>query len=459
MLKGWRGSLRLRLLLGTLAWIVVTVGVAGWGLSTLFRDHLSRQFHAELRMHLNQLAAHLTFDEAGRPGLDAALSDPRLARPYSGLYWQVDPLPVSGQTAPLGLLRSRSLWDFVLHVPPDTPVDGEIHEHRLSGPNGTELRMIEQVLRPDDQPEQAVRLIVAADDKLLSEPIARFTGPLLLALGLLAAGLAMAAIVQVVVGLRPLNRLRDQLADLRDGRQATLPGDFPSEVQPLVDELNTVLARNLAFVERARSQAGNLAHAIKTPLAVMANAADAKPGPLAEVVAAQIALARQQVDYHLASARAAAAAQLPGQSCLLRPAIEGLLRVMNRLHVERCLQIELADCPEQRVFRGEAQDAQEMLGNLLDNACKWARTRVAVGVGQVGNELRIDIDDDGPGIAADQQQRVLQRGVRGDEQVPGSGLGLAIVDDLARLYGGRLELLAAPLGGLRARLWLPAGSA
>jgi signal transduction histidine kinase len=457
-LKGWRGSLRLRLLLGTLAWIVVTVGVAGWGLSTLFRDHLSRQFHAELRMHLNQLAAHLSFDEAGRPVLDAALSDPRLARPYSGLYWQVDRLPVSGQSAPPGLLRSRSLWDFVLHVPPDTPVDGEIHEHRLSGPNGTELRMIEQVLRPDDQPEQAVRLIVAADDKLLSEPIARFTGPLLLALGLLAGGLAMAAIVQVVVGLRPLNRLRDQLADLRDGRQATLPGDFPSEVQPLVDELNTVLARNLAFVERARSQAGNLAHAIKTPLAVMANAADAEPGPLAEVVAAQIALARQQVDYHLASARAAAAAQLPGQSCLLRPAIEGLLRVMNRLHVERGLQIELADGPEQLVFRGEAQDAQEMLGNLLDNACKWARTRVAVGIAQVGSELRIDIDDDGPGIAADQQQRVLQRGVRGDEQVPGSGLGLAIVDDLARLYGGRLELLTAPLGGLRARLWLPAGS-
>ncbi len=456
-MTGWRGSLRLRLLLGTLAWIVVTVGVAGWGLSTLFRDHLSRQFHAELRMHLNQLAAHLSFDPAGRPVLDAALSDPRLARPYSGLYWQVDTLPAAGQPADLGLLRSRSLWDFVLHVPLDTPANGEIHEHRLSGPNATELRMIEQVLRPDDQPELAVRLIVAADDKLLSEPIARFTGPLLLALGLLAGGLAMAAIVQVVVGLRPLNRLRDQLADLRDGRQATLPGDFPSEVQPLVDELNTVLARNLAFVERARSQAGNLAHAIKTPLAVMANAADADPGPLAEVVAAQIALARQQVDYHLASARAAAAAQLPGQSCLLRPAIEGLLRVMNRLHVERGLQIGLADCPDQLVFRGEAQDAQEMLGNLLDNACKWARTQVAVGVGQVGSELRVDIDDDGPGIAADQQQRVLQRGVRGDEQVPGSGLGLAIVDDLARLYGGRLELLDSPLGGLRARLWLPAG--
>ena len=456
-MKNWRGSLRLRLLLGTLAWILLTIGLAGWGLNTLFRDHVSRQFFAELRMHLNQLSASLSFDANGQPVLDTALSDPRLTRPYSGLYWQVDRLSDNSAASTQTRLRSRSLWDFVLTVPTDSPADGEEHEHRLAGPDGKSLLMIERVLRSEELPGESARLIVAANEDLLAEPVARFTTPLLLALALLAGGLAIAAITQVVVGLRPLNRLRDELSGLREGRQTTLKGDFPSEVQPVVDELNDVLTRNLAFVERARSQAGNLAHAIKTPLTVMANAANAESGPLADTVITQIAAARQQVDYHLARARAAAAAQLPGQSCLLRPAIEGLLRVMNRLHVERGLVIELHECSDQLVFQGEAQDAQEMLGNLLDNACKWAASRVQVSAISTDNTLCIEIDDDGQGIAPDQEARLLQRGVRGDERVPGSGLGLAIVDDLAHLYGGHLDLLKSPLGGLRARLYLPLG--
>ncbi len=456
-MKNWQGSLRLRLLFGTLAWILLTIGLAGWGLNTLFRDHVSRQFYAELRMHLNQLSANLYFDSNGQPVLDAALSDPRLTRPYSGLYWQVDHLADTDATSTQSRLRSRSLWDFVLHVPTDSPADGEEHEHSVSGPDGKKLLMIERVLRPEDSPGKSVRLIVAANENLLAEPVSRFSNPLLFALALLAGGLAIAAITQVVIGLRPLNRLRDELSSLKEGRQTTLVGEFPSEIQPLVDELNTVLTRNLAFVERARSQAGNLAHAIKTPLAVMANAANAESGPLADIVIAQIAAARQQVDHHLARARAAAAAQLPGQSCLLRPAIEGLLRVMNRLHVERALVIELRECSDQLVFQGEAQDVQEMLGNLLDNACKWAASRVLVGATSADNTLCIEIDDDGQGIEPDQEALLLQRGVRGDERVPGSGLGLAIVDDLAHLYGGRLELLKSPLGGLRARLYLPQG--
>jgi signal transduction histidine kinase len=196
---------------------------------------------------------------------------------------------------------------------------------------------------------------------------------------------------------------------------------------------------------------------VKTPLAVMANAAADEAGPLAELVGSQVVLARQQIDHHLARARAAAAAQLTGQRCRLRPALDGLLRVIARLGAGRDLQIAVASCPAALVFRGEAQDLQEMLGNLLDNAGKWTARRIEVSAAAVGNELCIDVDDDGPGIAAGQRTELLQRGARGDEQVPGSGLGLAIVDVLARLYGGRLELLAAPLGGLRARLWLPAG--
>jgi signal transduction histidine kinase len=456
-MSGGRSSLRQRLLLGTLVWILGSIGLTGWLLNSLFSQHLSRQFHAELQTHLNQLAAGLEFDEAGRAVIANPLSDPRLVRPYSGLYWQVDRVGDGARPSEPAVLRSRSLWDQELAVPDDRPADGDRHEHRVAGPDGKPLLLIEQVLRPAGQPELTARLIVAADEELLAGPLLRFRGMLLTALGLLAAGLVGAAIVQVRGGLRPLNRLRDELAQLRDGSRASLGGRYPSEVQPVVDELNAVLARNAEFVERARSQAGNLAHAVKTPLSVMANAAASESGPLAELVGTQVVLARQQIDHHLARARAAAAAQLSGQRCRLRPALDGLLRLMQRLHAGRAIQIAAGGCPEQLVFRGEAQDLQEMLGNLLDNAGKWTARRIEVSAAAVGKELCIDVDDDGPGIAADQRTELLQRGMRGDEQVPGSGLGLAIVDDLARLYGGRLELLKAPLGGLRARLWLPAG--
>ncbi|MCK6389765.1 MAG: HAMP domain-containing histidine kinase [Azonexus sp.] len=452
-----RTSLRQRLLLGTLLWILLSLGLAGWGLNRLFHDHVTRQFHAELRMHLNQLAAHLNVDTDGQPVIRATLSDPRLTRPYAGLYWQVDRLPAPGIPGRPGLLRSRSLWDFVLSVPDDHPAQGEIHDHRLPGPDGQMLRMIELVLRPEAAGSPALRLIVAANESLIEEPLAEFTRPLLIALSVLALTLSGALIVQLRFGLHPLLRLRNELTKLREGRQATVPGDFPSEIQPLVDELNEVLGRNLAFVERARAQAGNLAHAIKTPLSVMANAAAAEPGPLAALINSQVGIARQQVDHHLARARAAAAAQLPGQRCLLAPAVDGLLRLMRRLYETRSLNIAMLACDAHLAFRGEAQDVQEMLGNLLDNACKWARTTVTIDCQLDGHELRITVCDDGPGIPESDIARLLQRGTRADEAIPGSGLGLAIVDDLARLYGGSLSLGKAVSGGLQAALRLPAG--
>jgi signal transduction histidine kinase len=449
-------SLRFRLLAGTLAWIIATVCVAGWMLQAMFEQHLSRQFDNELGMHLAQLAANLDSDGEGKPTLTRPLSDPRLERPYSGLYWQIDRLEDGKSSS--SFLRSRSLWDAELKVPGDLLADGERHLHHATGPEGEALRLLEQVMLPAETPDQAWRLIVAADERLLSEPVERFRMLLIAALALLALGLAAAAVFQVMAGLRPLQRLRDELSLLRDGRRTALGDDHPSEIQPLIDELNAVLARNADFVERARHQAGNLAHAVKTPLAVMANAAAEEEGPLADLVGTQVATARQQIDHHLALTRVAAAAQDKGLRCQVLPLIEGLVRVMQRIHPERRFVLAHRSGDGSQLFRGEAQDLQEMLGNLLDNAGKWAARQIEVSAAAVGNELRFDIDDDGTGIATGQRTELLQRGTRGDEQVPGSGLGLAIVDDLARLYGGRLELLDAPLGGLRARLWLPAGS-
>lgn len=455
---GAGGSLRRRLLLGTLAWILASLLVAGWGLGRLFQQHVERQLDAELGTHLNQLAAALALDADGRPQREPALSDPRFVRPYSGLYWQIDRIETPGElAAQRALLRSRSLWDAVLSVPADALADGELHVHRVEGPDGQALRMIERVLRPAERPEQALRLILAANEALVDAPVARLHGVLVLALGVLAAGLAGAAVVQLRLGLAPLARLRDALAAVHQGRRSAIEGRFPSEIQPLVDEFNAVLARNAEVVERARTQAGNLAHALKTPLSVLANAAAGDEGALAKLVAEQVGLARTQVDYHLARARAAAAAGLPGQRTPLRPVLEGLLRLMDKVHAERGLQLRIVDCAPALAFRGEVQDLQEMLGNLLDNACKWAATTVELRCQQDGEHLYVLIDDDGPGLPEAAREAVFARGARADEHAPGSGLGLAIVRELAELYGGSIALEASPLRGVRAALRLPAG--
>ena len=460
-----RNSLRLRLLAGTLFWIAASIIAAGWGLSSLFQRHVEVQFHAELKTYLDQLTAQLTLDSKGQPTLALPLSDPRLSRPYSGCYWQIDEIN-DAAPARSGLLRSRSLWDHVLAVPPDTPADGEIHQHRIVGPEGKMLGMGERSVRIDDTPDgtpRSFRLIVAADESLMSEPAARFGSALWLALGVLGVGLVVAALVQVLVGLAPLRKLHAALSKVRSGETPHLDGDFPAEIMPLVDEFNSVLAHNAEVVERARTQAGNLAHALKTPLSVLANAADAaskheyrEHKELTRLIAEQVTTARRHVDYHLARAQAAATSRMPGARTSLQPVIDGLLRTMRHIHAERQLDLTCRSSAEVLAFRGEVQDLQEMLGNLLDNACKWASHQVKVGAERHGDALRIIVDDDGAGLAAEQRDAVIRRGIRADQQVPGSGLGLAIVEDLARLYGGQLELMDSPLGGLRSTLTLPA---
>ncbi|MBP8182662.1 MAG: sensor histidine kinase [Rhodoferax sp.] len=460
-LSAWRHSLRIRLLAGTLFWVAGTILVAGWGLGNLFRQHVEAQFHAELRTHLDQLTAHITLDAQGRAQLALPLSDPRFGRPYSGYYWQVEEVSL-GTIPATALLRSRSLWDVALVVPVDTLQVGDIHVHQVVGPQGKRLGLVERSVRIDDGPDgkpHTLRLLAAANADLMVEPVSRFNGALWLALGVLGAGLVLAVVVQVSVGLLPLRALRTALARVRGCETPRLAGDFPVEVMPLVEDFNTVLAHNADVVERARTHAGNLAHALKTPLSVLTNAAhtkDQQDPELARLVLEQIGLARRQVDYHLARAQAAAATRVPGAKTMLLPVVEGLVRVMQHIHAQREIAITVQPWPAALAFRGEAQDLQEMLGNLLDNACKWAAHRVNIHAHTDGAMLTLTLDDDGRGLDTPQREAVLRRGVRADEQVSGSGLGLAIVDDLAKLYGGRVELLDSPLGGLRAALTLPA---
>jgi signal transduction histidine kinase len=447
-----RGSLRVRLLAGSLIWILAALTSTGFVLTDLFRQHVSARFEAELRSHLDQLIANIELGADGVPRVRADLSDPRLRKPYSGLYWQVDGVG----DAKAALLRSRSLWDAVLSVPADTLVNGETHVHRIDGPDASRLVMAERVIRPAEQPERMLRLIVAADERGMTDPVREFVGLLASALAVLAAGLAAAVVLQVAVGLAPLRRLRRALGAVREGRTRRLVGEYPRELQPLVDELNTLLHNDAEVVARARTQAGNLAHAVKTPLAVLANAAVREDSALARLVSEQVATARRQVDHHLARARAAAAIQVPGLRTPVGAVLAGLVRVMERVHAERDLHIDVAPVDGGVAFRGEEQDLQEMLGNLLDNACKWASSRVLVQVRADAGRVVVNIDDDGPGLAPAEREAVFARGVRADEQIPGSGLGLAIVRDLARLYGGDVSLDASPHGGLHVALTLPA---
>jgi signal transduction histidine kinase len=265
-------------------------------------------------------------------------------------------------------------------------------------------------------------------------------------------------LTQVRRGLSPVNDLRRRLAKLRNGEIPRLDGHYPTEVQPLVDDLNAMLAHQERAISRAQAKAGDLAHGLKTPLAVLAQeAAKARAAGHADLASAidqQVARMQRQVDYHLAHARAAASGSARGARCAVSDSVDGLVRALQQLHADRALRIHAA-VPGDHSAAVQRPDLDEMLGNLLDNACKWARSRVAVTSSVDGGSIVAHVDDDGPGLDPSMRLTVLQRGVRADEAAPGSGLGLAIVRDLAELYGGSIALGDSPLGGLRATLKLP----
>ncbi|MDR6773752.1 sensor histidine kinase [Azospirillum sp. BE72] len=446
------GSLRFRLLTGAAVSTALALLAAGIVLSGLFQDHVRRRFEAELANHLEQMAALLEVGADGAPTLRQPLSDPRFRRPLSGLYWQVGPPEAPG-------LRSRSLWDAVLPLPADHVADGEVHQHVVPGPSGRRLLVLERALTfPDGAPPQ--RIAVAADEGEVLSATAAFNRVLWSSLGALAAVLIMAAVIQVQVGLQPLARLRAELAEVRSGRKRRFGATVPMEVKPLVDDLNALLEHSEEVIGRARLQAGNLAHALKTNLAVLANEArNLEPDNAREIgaiVVRQVDVMRRHVDHHMARARAAASRGVPGMSTSVLECASALGRVMEKLNANAGIQVNVSVSPN-HAFAGDREDLDEMLGNLMENACKWARQRVEVAAWMGTNGmLTITVDDDGPGLPAERRETVLAPGVRLDESIPGAGLGLAVVQDVARLYGGDVRLENSPLGGLRTELSLPA---
>jgi signal transduction histidine kinase len=453
-------SLSNRLILSSAIVSIVLLAATGILLAGLFQTALERNFDARLRAVLDGLLANVEVDESGDPVLSGEMADTRFALPLSGWYWQVVPVADSegNDLASLSLLEQRLAPDAALLT--KRGPDGVASFNMLDG-NGASLRAIEQVFKlPGSQNDFSV--LVAGNFDELRDEVSAFQRGLIASLVLLGLGLMLAIFVQVRFGLRPLGALQQGLTAIREGKAEKLAGEFPSEIQPVAEELNLLIQSNAEIIDRARTQVGNLAHALKTPLSVLTNEAESQKGALASKVKEQAQVMRDQVSLYLDRARRAARAQGLGAVTEMKPVLEALARTLQRINRDKGVAVTV-DCEDGLKFRGERQDLEEMVGNLLDNACKWSKARVEVKANlsreanvSGRNWLKLQVDDDGPGLPADKREEAVKRGRRLDESKPGSGLGLSIVTETATMYNGKLTLGDADLGGLRVTMTLPA---
>ncbi|MGM0693474.1 MAG: sensor histidine kinase [Pseudomonadota bacterium] len=437
-----RLSLASRLLLATLLTLVIALPLAGAGLSHYFRTTTTGAFDERLEALLNVVVAGLAWEPTQQRLVhDRSLGDPRFEQALSGWYWQIS----DGDER---VLTSRSLWDQRLPVRSHR----QVMIRDLPGPRETPLRVIERDIRlaPLDGP---LHVSVAVSRATLDAELARFTR--LVTLFLVGLGLLLLATLalQVRWGLAPLRRVQADLQQVENGKAERLDTRLSPELARLARAMNGVLDRDRRLMAHARHAAGNLAHALKTPVSVLTTLADSIEEPRRTRIRDELARIDAAVRHHLARASAAGDAGLAPRVAageVLTPILAGLGRLAERRGI--ILRDEL---PAEMRVRMEAQDLQELVGNLLDNALRWAAGRVEMRGGSDAEGSWLEVEDDGPGMDEAQRQAALARGARLDEQRPGNGLGLAIVADLVKLNGGRLELARARLGGLAVRVWLP----
>src|SRR5262245_62107798 len=447
-------SLAWRLVAGAAAIITVSLVAAANALPTLYRDGLERQLDFELDYLLNRLITRISAEPNGELILSEPMTERDYESAYSGYYWQ---LTSEGKV----VLASRSLAGWALPLRPPEGVARDIDQDTTftRPPEGPQrLRAVSRNIRSDTLNKDFTYTVAAVRTEI-DENIEDFR--LTIVLTILGLGLVLIGTVwlQVRFGLIPLRRIPKALSQIRSGENDRLTGSFSAEVEPLAREINALLDHNAEVVERARTHVGNLAHALKTPITVLTNEAAGREGAFADTVKAQAGIMKEQVDHHLSRARMAARAGVLGARTSVMPILEGLARTLEKIYRERGISIAL-DGPPEITFRGERQDLEEMLGNLLDNACKYAKSRVvAKAMEREGARLKIEIGDDGPGVPSEQRRVAQKRGVRLDETGQGSGLGLSIVKDIAEIYGGSFTMAEAELGGLLAVLDLPLAGA
>ncbi|EGV18152.1 integral membrane sensor signal transduction histidine kinase [Thiocapsa marina 5811] len=448
-----RRSLRARLWIGAALSITLALAVSGLGLLTLFERHVERRIGEELRAQLNQLAAAVTITQEGEIQLAREPADPRFEQPLSGLYWQID------GPARQGLLRSRSLWDHLVELTDDDLDPGSVHAHEVMGPDGGALLVRERRIRLQATDGlAALRLMVGVDRAELITARDAFAADMLPYLALIGLVLALAAFVQIQTGLAPLDAVRRGLGEIRAGGTRRLGEAYPDEVMPLVGEVNALLEAREQAIERARAWTADLAHGLKTPLgALVADAQRLREdgnAPLADDLEHLAMGMRRRVERELVRARlrSGAGVQPPAHADVVET-IHRLLRTLQRTPEGARLDWQLV-APAQAGAAVIADDLLELLGNLLENAAKWARNEVDIRV-TAGDRIEICIEDDGPGVPAEQTPRLGERGLRLDERREGSGLGLAIARDVVDAYGGALDFERASKGGLSVRVWLP----
>ncbi|MFA5900978.1 MAG: HAMP domain-containing sensor histidine kinase [Hyphomicrobium sp.] len=445
-------SLRARLITVAAVWVVLGVAVAGIVLSAEFKNFLVGQFSHEIQEHLDEVEGLIAIDGRGKVEVQRALSDPRFSIPLSGYYWEVQR---NGEIA----ARSNSLEGPMLKVPVDGGSDTQVHNHSIAGPTG-ELLIAER-LRWLNGEKEPIRIILGTDRRLLNEVLAEFNKTLLWSLGIFSLLMIVVAGLLLIYAIAPIGRLRAAFADYRSGVTPDMRGRFPDEVQPLIDDLNTHIAASEEQMQRARAQAGNIAHGLKTPLAILVDEAhrlsQKGESQSAAVMLDQCRRMQGQIDYQIARARAAASRMRPGTISSLTDTTASVVRALERLHIDRALRIE-NEIPADVKVACETQDLNEMLANIIDNACKHASSTVLLRLGADGKRdfVTVIVEDDGPGLPPEAWSVVFNIGEQWDSKAGGSGLGLPIVRDLAQLYGGSIRLDQSTLGGLKVILTLPA---
>ena len=451
----WAGSsLRARLVVASLAWIVVALLMTGGVLVVLFRTHVERRFDASLHDHLEEIAAAAEVGDDGRLKLTWEPADPRFKPPLSGWYWEV-------RAGSRVLRRSASLGEATLPVA--SPGPGRPSQIReIDWPHDECLRVMVQDIRLPEK-DEALTVLVAGPRREIRADVRALARLLGLALATLALALGALALVQVGYGLRPLATVRNALNEIRSGSRTRLNVDAsPVEVQPLMDEINELLGERERQLQRAKAEAGDLAHALKTPIAIIGNEAARIGGEAGSALRTETHRMQRVVEHHLLRARTAAGHRSASRSAAVAPVLDDVRLTVSKLSPELALTIEAAD---NAFFAGDADDLGEMIGNLAENAAKWAVSRIAVSATAESGRLLVRVEDDGPGLADSEYATAKTRGERLDRRLPrdtagarGHGLGLSIVTELALLYGGRLSLDRSPLGGLLATLDLPSAS-
>lgn len=435
-------SLSRRLLAGAALFITVALLVAGGVIGLLLDHFIQRQVDERLDSQILFLASMLRVDSGGSLSLAGNADGPPFDRPMRGWYWQVN--------SPTSALHGRSLESNTLDVPVLPPRSAP---RPWDGP-GPEGRRLHYRIKPLTIGETRVEIVATAPRAAVTDPLIDAMTTLGLSLAALGIALVLAMLLQVRLGLRPLHRLREALAEVRAGRSDRVPDAQPDEVRPLVTELNGLLEQNAANLERARRHVSNLAHGLKTPLATLAVALSRERQRAPELVEI-VDLMERRIRHHLGRARSAALGGPTRAQTAVAGRLEGLGQVLAKVHGERRIVLTI-DVPPTLAVACEQQDFDEIAGNLLENAYKWARAAVAVQAKDAGDgTVALVIDDDGPGLRAEQIADVLRPGKRLDESAPGFGFGLSITQELVELYGGRLDFGRAPLGGLRVILKLP----